>query len=76
MADASGSAALKAIASALGTSFIIATVFWAGATYQRVSAIEIHLSSIDVQLSKLADLSSISERTIENSRRIQKLEDK
>lgn len=55
--------------------FLISAVFWAGATYNRVSGIEDRLRSIETQLEKISDLPNLTERSLENEKRIEKLED-
>lgn len=59
--------------------FLIGAIFWAGATYQRVSSIEGHLGSIDSQLSVISnnqsEVSGLRDRVVENQKRLEKLED-
>jgi len=54
--------------------FLMGAVFWAGATYNRVQGIELQLNQIQAQISKLGDFQAIEERTIEQGRRIDSLE--
>ncbi len=55
--------------------FLIAAVFWAGATYNRVQGIEMQLSAIQAQIAKFGDFEATQERVNEQGRRIDKLED-
>ncbi len=55
--------------------FLIAAVFWAGATYNRVQGIEAQLGAIQSQIAKFADFQATEERVVEHERRIGKLED-
>lgn len=55
--------------------FLIAAVFWAGATYNRVQGIETQLGLIQSQISKFGDFQATQERVVEQGRRIEKLED-
>ena len=57
---------------------ILGAIFWAGAAYQRFSSMEVHLSSIDLQMSKIgdveSDMRSFREMRMEDQRRIDNLE--
>jgi len=55
--------------------FLIGAIFWAGATYNRVQGIEIQLNQIQAQISKLGDFQAVEERSLEQGRRLDKLED-
>ena len=55
--------------------FLIGAIFWAGATYNRVEGIEVQLNQIQAQISKLGDFQAIQERSLEQGRRLDKLED-
>lgn len=58
-----------------GAVFVIASIFWAGATYNRVQGIETQLGVIQAQISKLGDFQALQERSVEQQRRLDKLED-
>lgn len=68
---------LKVLVGALAVTVLLA-IFWAGATYQRFSSMELHLSNIDIQMTKLgdveSDLRSFREMRGEDQRRISELE--
>lgn len=66
---------MKVVLGSIGSSFLIAAVFWAGATYNRVQAIELHLTNIDQAVAKIGDIQAIAERTADTQRRLEKLED-
>ena len=55
--------------------FLMGAIFWMGATYNRIQAIETHLLSIDAAVSKIGDLQTVEEKTNETQRRLDKLED-
>ena len=55
--------------------FLIGAIFWAGATYNRVQGIEVQLNAIQAQISKLGDFQAMEERSLEQGRRLDKLED-
>lgn len=50
---------LKLVLSVLGSAFLLGTIFWAGAAYNRLSSIEGHMMSIDA---KISDLGALNER--------------
>ena len=56
--------------------FLIGSVFWAGATYNRVQGIEAQLNNIQAQISKWGDFQALEERTQEQGRRLDKIEEK
>ncbi len=66
---------VKVLIGSIGTSFLLGMVFWAGATYNRILAIENHLTSIDSAVAKIGDIQTLQVRQDENARRIQRLED-
>lgn len=55
--------------------FVISTVFWAGATYNRVEGIESQLSKIGEKLDKLSTIDVVNERTLRDEQRITRLEE-
>lgn len=55
--------------------FLIAAVFWAGATYNRVQGIETQLGAIQAQISKFGDFQATEQRVNDQQRRLDKLED-
>lgn len=66
---------LKVIIGSVGTSFLLGMVFWAGATYNRILAIEAHLTSIDAAVAKIGDIQTLQVKQDEIERRIQRTED-
>jgi hypothetical protein len=58
----------------LGSAFIVGVIFWAGATYNRISGIEGRLVSIESALLKLSNLSAIEVRVEEHQRRLDSLD--
>lgn len=66
---------VKVLLGSIGSSFLIGMIFWAGATYNRIQAIETHLTSIDSAVAKIGDIQSLAERTADTQRRLEKLED-
>ena len=65
----------KAVLSGAVSIFLLGAVFWAGATYNRVQAIETHLISIDTAISKIGNIQAIDERTQNIERRLDRMED-
>lgn len=65
---------MKVLIGSIGTSFLLGMVFWAGATYNRILAIETHLTSIDQAVAKIGDINTLQVKQDENERRIQYLE--
>lgn len=61
---------LKLVLSVLGSAFLMGTIFWAGAAYNRLSSIETHMTSID---SKLDNYGQLNERVNENNKAIDDL---
>lgn len=59
----------RIVIAGLGSSFLVGVIFWAGATYSRITSMEEHINSIDSKLSTLGDVTSYA-------RRIQALEDR
>lgn len=57
------------------TIFVIGAIFWAGATYQRISNIETHLNNIDTAVIKMGDLGALQQSMSDTQRRLDKLED-
>lgn len=53
--------------------FLIGTIFWAGATYQRIGSIESRLASINESIEKLALVTSA---TTDHGRRLDKIEER
>jgi len=72
--DQQGGGVKVAIGSGVAV-FLIAAVFWAGATYNRVQGIETQLGAIQAQISKFGDFQATQERVAEQGRRIDKLEE-
>ena len=66
---------MRVLLGSVGSTFVIAAIFWAGATYNRIQAIETHLGSIDAAVAKIGDLQTVEERTADIQRRLDKLED-
>ena len=66
---------VKVLIGSIGTSFLLGMVFWAGATYNRILAIETHLTSIDAAVAKIGDINTIQVKTDEMERRMLRLED-
>lgn len=70
---------LKLAGGTLGAGFVVGAIFWAGATYQRLSGMESHIASIDAQMQQLIiiqrDIATVRAITDESQRRIGKLED-
>ena len=50
---------LKITLGSLGAAFVLGTIFWAGAAYNRLSSMELHMASIDT---KLSDIGALNER--------------
>ncbi len=65
---------VKVLIGSIGTSFLLGMVFWAGATYNRILAIETHLTSIDQAVAKIGDINTLQVKQSENERRIEYLE--
>lgn len=65
---------------ALGGGFVVGAIFWAGATYQRISGIEVTLGAIktkfDVVEQLVAELRVLQQTIVEHERRIGKLEER
>ena len=64
----------RAVISGAASIFVISAVFWAGATYNRIQGIEVHLGSIDSAVAKMGDLQTIQERVVDIQRRLDRLE--
>ena len=54
----------------LGSAFMLGTIFWAGAAYNRLSSMELHMASID---SKLSDISALNERVANQREELDRL---
>ena len=63
---------LKIALGGLGSAFILGTIFWAGAAYNRLSAIEGHMTSIDA---KIGDYSALVERVSNDQAEIKSLKE-
>ena len=66
---------LKVIIGSVGTSFLLGMVFWAGATYNRILAIEAHMASIDSAVAKIGDIQTLQVKQDEMERRLLRTED-
>lgn len=69
------SSGMRFLLSAIGSSVMMGAIFWAGATYNRVAAIEVRLGNMETQLARIGDIAALSERTTETQKRLEKLED-
>lgn len=67
---------MRILLGSVGSTFVIAAIFWAGATYNRIQAIEIHLTNIDSAVAKIGDLQTVEERTLDIQQRLNRLEEK
>lgn len=54
----------------LGSAFIVGVIFWAGATYNRISGIEGRLVSIESAILKLSNLGALEVKVEEHQRRL------
>lgn len=70
-----GGSGVKVALGSGGAVFLIAAIFWAGATYNRVQGIENQLGQIQSQLTKFGDLQGLQERSLEHQRRLDRIED-
>ncbi len=61
---------LKLVLSVLGSAFLLGTIFWAGAAYNRLSSIESHMMSIDA---KISDLGALNERVSEQRNELDRM---
>ena len=66
---------MKFLMGSIGSAFMIGAIFWAGATYNRVDAIEGRLANIEMSIAKVGNIQLIDERTVETQKRLDKLED-
>lgn len=59
--------------------FLSSAIFWAGATYQQVRSIEVHIISMDVQIARIAEnqeeVTALKDELAQYQRRTEKLED-
>lgn len=58
----------------LGSAFIVGVIFWAGATYNRISGIETRLVNIETALVKLGNIAALEVRVEEHDRRLNRLD--
>ncbi len=61
---------LKLVLTVLGSAFLLGTIFWAGAAYNRLSSIEGHMMSIDA---KISDLGALNERVSEQRNELDRM---
>ena len=66
---------MKFLMGSIGSAFMIGAIFWAGATYNRVDAIEGRLASIEASISKIGNVQLIDERTVQTQTRLDNLEE-
>lgn len=66
---------MRFLIGSVGSAFMIGAIFWAGATYNRVDAIEGRLANIEMSIAKVGNIQLIDERTVETQKRLDKLED-
>ncbi len=61
---------LKIALGGVGSAFVLGAIFWAGAAYNRLSSIEVHMNSID---NKITDYSALVERVATSQQEIKSL---